>query len=111
MYLQNHNVEKKFNKGIVIKCYGPGLEKITEWTKAFLSKCLQLLLFTKQLESILREKCVLLWHLLSEELQISITVFSPKFYKIISAKRCFLGTEYTPHGRWQFFQQLGSHDA
>ena len=22
-----------------------------------------------------------------------------------------LGTEYTPHGRWQFFQQLGSHDA
>ena len=26
------------------------------------------------------------------------------------AKGCFWGTEYTPHRRWQFFQQLGSHD-
>ena len=38
-------------------------------------------------------------------------VFDPKFNKSTCPKGCFLGTEYTPHGRWQFFQQLGSHDA
>ena len=38
-------------------------------------------------------------------------VFGPKFNKSTCAKGCFLGTEYTPHGRWQLFQQLGSHDA
>ena len=38
-------------------------------------------------------------------------VFGPKFNKFTCAKGCFLGTEYTPHGRWQFFQQLGSHDT
>ena len=38
-------------------------------------------------------------------------VFDPKFNKSTCAKGCFLGTEYTPHGRWQLFQQLGSHDA
>ena len=38
-------------------------------------------------------------------------VFDPKFNKSTFPKGCFLGTEYTPHGRWQFFQQLGSHDA
>ena len=48
---------------------------------------------------------------ISEKLQISIMVFGPKFNKSTCAKGCFLGTEYTPHGRWQFFQQLGSHDA
>ena len=45
------------------------------------------------------------------KLQISITVFIPKFNKFTCAKGCFLGTEYTTHGRWQFFQQLGSHDT
>ena len=38
-------------------------------------------------------------------------VFGPKFNKSTCPKGCFLGTKYTPHGRWQFFQQLGSHDA
>ena len=71
--------------------------------------CLQNIGF--QLESILCEQCVLLCELLSEKLQISIMVFGPKFNKSTCAKGCFLGTEYTPHGRWQFFQQLGSHDA
>ena len=34
-----------------------------------------------------------------------------KFNKFTCAKGCFLGTGYTTHGRWQFFQQLGSHDT
>ena len=34
-----------------------------------------------------------------------------KINKFTCAKGCLLGTEYTTHGRWQIFQQLGGHDT
>lgn len=106
---QNHRVGKMEQQ----RCYGWDLRLLNE-LRRFYQK---FIIFTvdKMVDSNLKAFCANNVNFFDNSQQMTfkfqLWFFSLKFNRFIMCWRCCWGTEYTPHGWWQFGYQLDNREA